>query len=319
MRVGVSLLLLLSLGCSDPAGPELCRQDAAIRLDEDSCLVFADAGSLSAHRATIEGEVRQALLRVRTVLSVPGVSIRVSPGPDYIIPEIGLGGRTNGTTEVHLTVDPDHPSLAASLHAELQPLLAHELHHVARHRAFGFSRNLLEAIVMEGLADHFSLEIARVEPPPWAIALDDAGLEFWIQEASASWLAGPWDHDAWFFGTTTDIPRWAGYSIGFALVARYLEANEGAKPSQLASEPATSFVPASTSRRASSWTGIAGVRFATYASSAGDSSGLRAELTPLMIATPRMTTAPMPIHTGAMPRRAAAYPAPMMTSTAPMR
>lgn len=245
-RIGASFLMLLALSCSDPAGPDLCRLDTAIRLEYNSCLVFENAGSLSAHRGVIEDEVRQTLLNVRTLLAVSGVSIRVSPGPDYIIPEIGLGGRTNGTNEVHLTVDPNHPALAASLRAELQPLLAHELHHIARHRAFGFSANLLEAMVMEGLADHFSLEINRVEPPPWAGALDGNSLEFWIQQASVTWLAGAYDHDAWFFGTTTDIPRWAGYSIGFELVARYLEANAGAKPSHLAGEPATSFVPSST-------------------------------------------------------------------------
>lgn len=245
-RIGASVAVLLSLSCSDPAGPDLCRQDAAIRIENNSCLVFENAGSLIAHRGLIEDEVRQTLLIVRTLLAVSGVSIRVTPGPDYIIPEIGLGGRTNGTDEVHLTVDSNHPALATSVQTELQPLLAHELHHVARHRAFGFSGNLLEAMVMEGLADHFSLETGRVEPPPWAVALDDTSLEFWIQQASASWLAGAYDHDAWFFGTTSDIPRWAGYAIGFELVARYLEANAGARASQLAGEPATSFLPSST-------------------------------------------------------------------------
>ncbi len=59
-------------------------------------------------------------------------------------------------------------------------------------------------------------------------------------EALRDWNHADYDHAAWFFGST-DKPRWLGYSLGCLLVARFLAANPGAKPSTLATAPAAGF------------------------------------------------------------------------------
>ncbi len=59
-------------------------------------------------------------------------------------------------------------------------------------------------------------------------------------EALRDWDHADYDHAAWFFGST-DKPRWLGYSLGCLLVARFLAANPGAKPSTLATAPAAGF------------------------------------------------------------------------------
>ena len=116
--------------------------------------------------------------------------------------------------------------------------------HVARQRAIGFPDNLLSQMVHEGLADHFSLELTGHGPAIWAVALAGDSLDAWVERARAVWLAPPSpDRNAWFFGTTPDIPRWAGYAIGFKLVGDYLAANPSRRASALLSEPATSFIP----------------------------------------------------------------------------
>jgi uncharacterized protein YjaZ len=64
-----------------------------------------------------------------------------------------------------------------------------------------------------------------------------------METAGMLWNEPSYDHNAWFFGTDPDIPRWAGYAIGFELVKNYLSKHPGTLPSTLWNEPATAFMP----------------------------------------------------------------------------
>jgi hypothetical protein len=241
-RWELAIALVAIAGCSSATGLEACDTGAAIALDGGSCLVFEDGGRLAAHRAIVEGNVREVLLAAGRVVPVDEVVIRVGAGTNFVIPEIGFGARTNSTQEIQVVLDPSSPNLPGALGTELFPLLAHELHHVARFRTAGFNSNLLESIITEGLADQFSIELAHVDPPIWSTALSGNQLESWIERSRAEWFNSSYDHDAWFFGSTPTVPRWAGYSIGFELTRRYLVAHATRRPSQLIGEPASSFV-----------------------------------------------------------------------------
>ncbi|MGH9324321.1 MAG: DUF2268 domain-containing putative Zn-dependent protease, partial [Vicinamibacteria bacterium] len=240
----LALGLLLTAGCNTPSDPADSDTGEAIGLEGGFSLVFEDGGILDSHKATIEPVVRETISAVRELLSVNGVTIRVTVGTAFVIPEIGMGGRTNGPGEIQLVMSPDSAVLAQSLTTELFPLLAHEMHHVMRIRTAGFGSNLLEAMVTEGLADQFSIEVAAIEPPIWSRALSEDELQIWYAQAREHWFDESYNHDAWFFGTTGEIPRWAGYSIGFELTRLFLRANPGRRPSQLFGEPAASFIPA---------------------------------------------------------------------------
>jgi uncharacterized protein YjaZ len=186
--------------------------------------------------------VKETLAAVRPLVPLDRITIVIRAGVELAIPEIGIGGRSD-TGTVRVDVNPSFPGLAESLDRELFPLLAHEMHHVARLRVVGFPSNLLEAMVLEGLADQFSIEVAGVDPPLWASALSPEELVTWTARARTEWLASSYNHSAWFFGTAPPIPRWAGYSIGFELTRQFLAANPSRRPSDLVAEPATSFVP----------------------------------------------------------------------------
>jgi uncharacterized protein YjaZ len=174
-------------------------------------------------------------------LPVNGVTVIARAGTATVIPEIGIGGRADGGT-VRLTFAPDSPVLADTLEVELFPLLAHELHHVARSRTVGYGNDLLGAMVSEGLADQFSVEIVGIDPPLWSRALTDEQLATWGAQAEKQWFDNGYDHDAWFFGTGAAIPRWAGYSIGFAITGEFLAADPSRSAAGLFDQPATSFV-----------------------------------------------------------------------------
>lgn len=189
--------------------------------------------------------MKDTVSAVRALLpaSTSGVTIRILAGTSSVIPEIGMGGFTASTSEIRLTFDPASAALPGVLPTELFPLLAHELHHVARFRAIGFNSNLLDAMITEGLADQFSIEVAGIHPPMWSTALTEAELETWSAIAREHWFDSPWNHDAWFFGTDPNVPRWAGYSIGFDLTSKFLRGHPDRFPSQLHGEPSSAFIP----------------------------------------------------------------------------
>ena len=224
-------------------GPRTCGHPSAIGLAGGSCLVFTDDGALDAHRAEVETTVGSVVTTVRPLIPIDGVEIRIGSGRSNVIPELGLGGRAVNGETVLFNLDPDSPNLEASLPLELFSLLAHELHHIARQRTVGYGSSLLGAMVSEGLADHFSVEVAGVDPPLWSSALSGPELDAWVAASEPEHDSTSYSHNAWFFGTTPEIPRWTGYAVGFELVRLYREANPGRLASDLHDKPAKSFVP----------------------------------------------------------------------------
>jgi uncharacterized protein YjaZ len=239
---------LFPVGCSTPSSQDDSHANSgpAIGLEGGISLVFEDGGSLDAHRTTIERIVKDTVSAVRGLLPVNGVTIQILSGTASVIPEIGMGGFTASTDEIRLTFNPDSTVLPGTLPTELFPLLAHEMHHVARFRTIGYNTSLLDAMVTEGLADQFSVEIADIDPPMWSQALSAAELVTWTAIAREHWLEPTWNHDAWFFGADPSIPRWAGYSIGYEIARTFLSAHPDRRPSQLYGEPARAFLPPDT-------------------------------------------------------------------------
>lgn len=242
-----SLASALVISCSDsnPTNPSGANDNGdPVTLEGGSRLVFRDSGRLNDQRATIERIVNETVSHVRTLIPVDGVSIRIGAGTDLVIPAIGFGGRADAGTSVRLNFDPGSSVMAASLETELFPLLAHELHHIARQRTVGYGNTLLEAMISEGLGDQFAVEVAGIEPPRWSRALSASQLATLSARARSEWFSTSYSHDAWFFGSTPSIPLWAGYTIGFEMTGDFLRANPSRRASDLHDEPATSFVPA---------------------------------------------------------------------------
>ena len=234
----IGLLLIGLVSCSDdePA----CSSGQAIPLDFGSCLVFED-GQLDQYKMAIEHVTRQAVQQINQKMPVADVIIRVRAAPENTIPEIGIGGFNPNEREVIISIDPNFVDLDQTIAVELKPQLAHEMHHAKRRRSVGYGSTLLQALVSEGLADWFSIEVTGIDPPIWSTALSGSELEHWIEEARDGWNNGTYNHAEWFLGTSQEIPRWAGYSIGFKLVQNFLDQNPNRKPSDLFDEPASSF------------------------------------------------------------------------------
>ena len=164
--------------------------------------------------------------------------------PEGTIKEIGIGGYTPVANTVFISLNPKHPKFREGIKKELPYQLAHEINHAIRFRTPIPKETLFEAMISEGLADRFAMEITnRKNPPAWSVALTTKQKKELLKKASKEWNNSTYDHNAWFYGSTTKkIPRWTAYTLGYDIVADYLQRYPETPASKLVSVQASLFI-----------------------------------------------------------------------------
>ena len=224
----------------------------------------ADA-ALREHAEEIQAITRGALRSIQRVRVVSDATIAFESGT-RVIPEIGLLGLAAGQ-RIKVIVDVSRPDWLDSLRRWLPSILAHELCHMIRTRIFigsvdptmppppdpkamsvaafmawnrGRPPTLGDFVIHEGCADHFAMEVFGDGPYPWDSALEGEQLERWVGHVLEHWEDTDYEIPAWV-GGSDEIPRQAAYAVGYRLVADYLAARPGVRPSQLMLESAATF------------------------------------------------------------------------------
>jgi uncharacterized protein YjaZ len=183
-------------------------------------------GRLDSYTKDIENVFSEAEKTIANVLPVKNVDIVVMD--NYIV----------------ISLDPTFKNFENVLPIELLDTFAHELHHAARWQAIGYGETLLEAIISEGLADHFAVEITkRADIHPWDNALNAEKIKVLKERASKEYFSKKYNHNTWFFGSRgKGIPKWTAYALGFQVVGEYLKKHPDAKASTLYNLPAEEFI-----------------------------------------------------------------------------
>lgn len=184
--------------------------------------------------AELRAAVRVGLARVASFADVPDFDLVVRAEAGAGVADWGVAGYAPAPGLIEMTLDP----------ARFQPeriarTLIHELHHLMRWDGPGYGRSLGEALVSEGLAGHFVLQVMGGPPDPWDGVTPSAGV---ARRAGTEWARRDYDHGEWFRGTG-GLRRWSGYGLGHRIVAAHLEAS-GGDPVSLAQTPAEAFRPA---------------------------------------------------------------------------
>jgi len=160
-------------------------------------------------------------------LSLSDVSIVIYRDPMGVIPETGVGGFSPSAHVATIAVDPANPFFGGRMVTEVPATIVHELHHCSRWAGPGYGRTLLEALVSEGLAQHFEADFRGGAPPFYASALSPADLEWLSLRAIREFDSEDYSHSDWFFGSASkNIPKRSGYAIGFNLVGKFLRAHQ---------------------------------------------------------------------------------------------
>lgn len=209
-----------------------------------SLFILNASGRLSPYVKDIERVFNDSIDKISNRIVISNIDIIVRDNPQHAISELGVGGWTIDYNFVSISLVPKFPNfLDKVINNNLEGTFAHELNHAARWQTVGYGTTLFEALISEGLADHFEIEITSKKPSLWDTALSKKQIEIFSEKARKEYHDKKFNHDEWFFGSKEKgIPRWTGYSLGYNLVAEYLKNNPDKKPSQLYNLKAEEFV-----------------------------------------------------------------------------
>lgn len=185
----------------------------------------------------------ETLSKAKSIFGVTDVLIEIQEDPSQVIPETGVGGFTPDSNTIFVYYDSNNPNFKDHFREEIKSTVMHEFHHAIRNRTYNWQEDtLLGAMITEGFADHFDIEVNVGKPKPWSVALSTAELEKVKEMAFLEFESREYNHSDWFFGSADrHIPKWAGYAMGFKLVDDYLR-KTGKKASELVAEPANAFI-----------------------------------------------------------------------------
>ncbi|MDX6450645.1 MAG: hypothetical protein QOH16_694 [Gaiellaceae bacterium] len=198
------------------------------------------SGRLGSSISAVKDQIDRWLPPIAESLGIDSSSIDLvfRDAPFETVQELGIGGLSLDGFTIFMSLD--IARIGDVLPQQLPLTLAHELHHVARRRLGLDPRTLLDALVTEGLADHFAGDIVGAPGPRWTKPFGGPnGMRI------AARAEQEYDHicdwPRWFFGAG-DLPRWAGYAVGFHLVGQFLRAHEDQTAASLVGAPAALFV-----------------------------------------------------------------------------
>ena len=201
---------------------------------------------LEAYAPSLEKETREAMALVGSFIRLSDeLTVKISNDPTRTVAEVGgFCGYTPHAHEVQVSLDPTNARFQDGLaRKELTRTLVHELHHSARWVDPGYGDTLFDALVTEGLADHFLCQVTGEAPEPWAVSLSDDALASWLEKARPSFDDETYSHEDWFFGCAEKgMPKWLGYALGYEIVKRYLAAYPGETAARLVNANSDNFL-----------------------------------------------------------------------------
>ncbi len=181
--------------------------------------------------AEIRAHAREMVAMAEAHLDLPRFDLVVRAG-DAVIPEWGIAGYSPAPGIIEIGLD---PARVAPEH--FCRTLIHELHHLTRWDGPGYGRSLGDALVSEGLAGHFVLQVLGGPADPWDQTRPGLGT---LKQAAGLWARRDYDHGEWFMGRGR-MRKWTGYGIGHRLVAEHLAQAEGQDAASLVWQPADDF------------------------------------------------------------------------------
>ena len=99
------------------------------------------------------------------IIEVKNVEFRVIVFPERTIPRLGMSGAAPNDTHIYILLNPNHPKFDEAINTHIVQTIPHEYHHTLRYRTVGYGNNLFEAMISEGLACFFAMEVCKIDTP----------------------------------------------------------------------------------------------------------------------------------------------------------
>lgn len=200
-------------------------------------------GCLKAFVKDIKREFLAAQKKIIEKIPVRDIDIVIYDNPEGTIPELGIGGYSPNGHLVFISLNPRLANFQKIIKTQLARMIAHEFYHCLRWQKIGYGETLLEALVSEGLADHFDIEVNNQPAQLWDKVLTSDQEKKLLRWAKKEFNSKNYSHQDWFFGCPKrKIPHWTGYTLGFKLVGEYLTKHPQTKTSLLYATEAKKFI-----------------------------------------------------------------------------
>lgn len=187
--------------------------------------------------------LKQAQIAMK-VLDLDLLNITIYPKSSWAIPQTGLNGYAPSENWVQLTVDVKNKFKKFNwiINNSLPSTVCHEINHCARWKYIGYGNTLAEAIVSEGLASLFEIEMCKKYKVPWLKITKKEGLDIIkIFNKRNKNKDSFYNHNEWFFGEGK-LPKWIGYKLGFYFINLFKKNNLEIKWKDLMKLPANKFI-----------------------------------------------------------------------------
>jgi uncharacterized protein YjaZ len=169
--------------------------------------------------------IRHALSECAAKLNIRAVSVFVFPTFSKFVKEkmFGTTGHTPWKRTMLVFISPNAPCWENAL----VDTVTHEYNH-AVFLEYHQCESLLDALVMEGLAEHFREQVTDRGRAPWTAVLDESEVRILTQELKLLGSLGSCDHDLRrriFFGDSKKYALWTGYAVGYHIVESFIKTN----------------------------------------------------------------------------------------------
>lgn len=159
----------------------------------------------------VRAAVNEGIFAASQFANLPPFDLIIRTGNE-VVSDWGVGGYAPAPGQIQLTLVP----------ADFNPTLiirtiVHEIHHLLRWDQPGYGKSLGEALVSEGLAGHFVMQVLGGECDPWDAVTPSPDV---TRRALNEWSRLDYDHAEWFFGSGK-IRKWSGYGLGHRLISTY--------------------------------------------------------------------------------------------------
>lgn len=182
-------------------------------------------GNLSDKREMIEAAVKTAQEYAFPKLKIDwDIDVLVTNRVPMILPENGAGGYTFSADFIRINIDDEKAT--ENLISET---LVHEFCHAARwSKNDEWANSLFDVLIFEGLACALETDFAKNKSEKslfikTVLECSDNENKKILNLIQDKLDSDKYNYDEIFFNGNDELPRWAGYSLGYYLVKKYLE------------------------------------------------------------------------------------------------
>jgi len=183
----------------------------------------------------------QTLKKLVKLIEVEDFQISIKPFSSDN-PYLNISGAADEPHKIWLKLNVSSLNFEDIITIHLSNAIFHEFHHLARKEAIK-DWNLLELLVMEGLALHFVMDFIDAEKTSLTRYISDEEIFNLKNEIISDLFDKNFNHKFWQNKTERKIPHLFIYRFGYRIVEEYLRDHPAKNAVKLYKEPAKSFLP----------------------------------------------------------------------------